>query len=295
MSKTRSASKIKMMDFDDLFGKSPSEEVTENVPFHDIDLSELHDFNNHPFKVLDDEKMLELVESIKENGVLMPGIARPRVDGGYEIISGHRRKHACEMAGLTSMPMVVHEYTDNEATIIMVDSNIQRENILPSEKAKAYSMKYEAMKQQGKKNTGLSLDNLGKLAGEGKSTVQRYIQLARLSPTLLDMVDHNKISLVAGVSLSALTGEQQGWVEKKLERDGVKISPLQAEEIKKYGEEGSLTETVIEVVLKREKSKSRKIVIKEKEINKYFPDDEYSSEDIEKIIFELLESWKKRS
>jgi len=148
MSKTGSAAKVKLNSFDDLFGTEQPQTGTEQV--QEIALSELHEFKGHPFKVLDDEKMQETMESIREHGVLMPGIARPMKDGGYEIIAGHRRRHACELVGLTTMPMFIRDYTDDEATIIMVDSNIQREDILPSEKAKAYFMKYEAVKHQGK-------------------------------------------------------------------------------------------------------------------------------------------------
>ena len=169
MSKTGSAAKVKLNSFDDLFGTEKLQTGTEQV--QEILLSELHEFKGHPFKVLDDEKMQETVESIRKHGVLMPGIARPMKDGGYEIIAGHRRRHACELVGLTTMPMFIRDYTDDEATIIMVDSNIQREDILPSEKAKAYRMKYDAMKHQGSKEGGLTLGELGEAAGESAKTV----------------------------------------------------------------------------------------------------------------------------
>lgn len=159
MNKTGSAAKVKLNSFDDLFGDGQPQAGIEQV--QEIALSELHEFKGHPFKVLDDEKMQETVESVREHGVLMPGIARPRAEGGYEIIAGHRRRHACELVGLETMPMFIRNYTDDEATIIMVDSNIQREDILPSEKAKAYRMKYDAMKHQGKKGVGNSLDEVG--------------------------------------------------------------------------------------------------------------------------------------
>lgn len=159
MSKTGSAAKVKLNSFDDLFGASDMTAGTDQV--QEIPLSELYEFKGHPFKVLDDEKMQETVESIRNYGVLMPGIARPRAEGGYEIIAGHRRKHGCELAGLSTMPMFIRDYNDDEATVIMVDTNIQREDILPSEKASAYSMKYEAMKHQGKKGNGSSLDEVG--------------------------------------------------------------------------------------------------------------------------------------
>lgn len=164
MNKTGSAAKVKLNSFDDLFGDGQPQAGIEQV--QEIALSELYEFKGHPFKVLDDEKMQETVESVREHGVLMPGIARPRAEGGYEIIAGHRRRHACELVGLDTMPMFIRNYTDDEATIIMVDSNIQREDILPSEKAKAYRMKYEAMKHQGSRAGGLTLDELGGAAGE---------------------------------------------------------------------------------------------------------------------------------
>ena len=189
--KTGSAAKIKMESFDDLFGGSAAQEngVEQiiNAP-----LAELHTFKDHPFRVEDDEKMEETTESIRQHGVLVPGIARPRAGGGYEIIAGHRRKRGSELAGKTEMPVIVRNYTDDEATIIMVDSNIQRENILPSEKARAYKMKYEAMKHQGKKSGRNTLDEVGEAAGENAKKVQRYIWLSRLSDELLEMVDTKK-------------------------------------------------------------------------------------------------------
>ena len=170
MNKTGSATKVKLNSFDDLFGIEQPQSGIEQV--QEIALTELHGFKEHPFKVLDDEKMQEMIESIREYGVLMPGIARPMKGGGYEIIAGHRRKYACEMVGLSTMPMFIRDYTDDEATIIMVDSNIQREDILPSEKSKAYRMKYDAMKHQGSKAGGLTLGELGEAAGESAKTVQ---------------------------------------------------------------------------------------------------------------------------
>lgn len=184
MSKLGSAAKVKLNSYDDLFGTAEVQADMGQV--QEIPLSELHDFKGHPFKVLDDEKMQETVESIKNYGVLMPGIVRTRAEGGYEIIAGHRRKHGCELAGLSTMPVFVKEYSDDEATVIMVDTNIQREDILPSEKARAYAMKYEAIKHQGRKGGGNSLDEVGEAAGESGKTVQRYIWLARLSDELQD-------------------------------------------------------------------------------------------------------------
>ena len=210
MNKTGSATKVKLNSFDDLFGIEQTQSGIEQV--QEIALTELRGFKEHPFKVLDDEKMQEMIESIREYGVLMPGIARQMKGGGYEIIAGHRRKYACEIVGLSTMPMFIRDYTDDEATIIMVDSNIQREDILPSEKSKAYRMKYDAMKHQGSKAGGLTLGELGEAAGESAKTVQRYIWISRLADELLDMVDTKKIGIIQAVDLSFLSEVAQQWV-----------------------------------------------------------------------------------
>lgn len=282
MNKAGSAAKVKLNSFDDLFGASDMTVGTDQV--QEIPLSELYEFKGHPFKVLDDEKMQETVESIRNYGVLMPGIARPRAEGGYEIIAGHRRKHGCELAGLSTMPMFIRDYNDDEATAIMVDTNIQREDILPSEKAKAYSMKYEAMKHRGKKGNGSSLDEVGEAAGESGKTVQRYIWLARLSDELLDMVDKKKIGLVQGVDISFLTEQAQEWVQVILEETGAAISTTQSSKLKEYGKNGELTLPMVRLILTEEKPKERKVTIKADKISRYFTED-YSSEDIENIIY----------
>lgn len=291
MNKRGSADKIKLSSFDDLFGTQEAGTGTEQV--QEIPLCELHEFRGHPFKVLDDEKMQETVESIKNYGVLMPGIARPRAEGGYEIIAGHRRRHGCELAGLSTMPMFVRDYTDDEATIIMVDTNIQRENILPSEKARAYSMKYEAMKHQGKKGAGNSLDEVGEAAGESGKTVQRYIWLSRLSDELLEMVDKKKIGLVQGVDISFLTEQAQEWVQIIMEETGTNISTVQSAKLKEYGKKGELTMPMVRLILTEEKPKERKITLKAEKISRYFPE-EYSESEIENVIIELLEEWQKK-
>ena len=291
MSKAGSASKVKINSFDDLFGASQAPAGTEQV--QEIPLSELHEFKGHPFKVLDDEKMQETVESIKNYGVLMPGIARPRAGGGYEIIAGHRRKHGCELAGLSTMPMFVRDYSDDEATVIMVDTNIQREDILPSEKARAYAMKYEAMKHQGKKGNGSSLDEVGEAAGESGKTVQRYIWLARLSDELLDMVDKKKIGLVQGVDISFLSEEAQQWVEVVIEDSGVNVSTTQSAKLKGYGKKGELTMPMVKLILTEEKPKERKFTMKADRISKYFPED-FSDDEIENVIYGLLEEWQNK-
>lgn len=277
---------------DNIFGNSDSDETLIKSDVKEIDLSELHEFKNHPFKIIDDDKMQELVESIKENGVLIPAIARFKASGGYELIAGHRRKHACELAGLSSMPVVVRDYSDDEATIIMVDSNIQRESLLPSEKAKAYSMKYEAMKHKGVKNAGDSLIEISKMSKEGRTTIQRYIWLARLNNDLLQMVDDKSLGFLQGAHISFLTEEQQQMVYDVLKDLAKPITQAQALQLKKYGSQNELDLKTIKALLEEVKDKKRKVTIKSEEINKYFSAD-YSTEEIENIIFNLLKEWKK--
>lgn len=281
---------------DDIFGSSSvsssSETSTPDSDVKEIELSKLHEFKNHPFKVIDDDKMQELVESIKSNGILMPAIVRLREDGEYELIAGHRRKHACELAGLSSMPVVVRDYTDDEATIIMVDSNIQRERLLPSEKAKAYSMKYEALKHKGVRNAGDSLLEIAKMSKEGRTTIQRYIWLARLNNDLLQLVDDQTLGLVQGTDLSFLTNEQQQLVYDVLKDLPKSITKAQALQLKKYGMKNELDKKTIIILLEEKKDKKRKVTINSEEINKYFSED-YSTEEIESIIFNLLSEWKK--
>ena len=289
MSKTGSAAKVKLNSFDDLFGTEQPQTGTEQV--QEIALSELHEFKGHPFKVLDDEKMQETVESVREHGVLMPGIARPMKDGGYEIIAGHRGRHACELVGLTTMPMFIRDYTDDEATIIMVDSNIQREDILPSEKAKAYRMKYDAMKHQGSKEGGLTLGELGEAAGESAKTVQRYIWISRLSDSLLDVVDAKKIGIMQAVDLSFLSEDAQQWVLVAIQETNIVITTQQSAMLKESDKKGELTFPMVRMMLEKEKTVERKVVIKTERINNYFPAT-YSREQIENIIYQLLENWK---
>ena len=284
--KAGSASKVRLNSYDDLFG------TVENVSGEQIihaKLADLHMFKGHPFRVLDDEKMEETTESISKYGVLVPGLARPRTEGGYEIIAGHRRQRGSELAGLDTMPVIVRNYTDDEATIIMVDSNIQREDILPSEKARAYAMKYEAMKHQGSKG-GSTLDEVGEAAGESGKTVQRYVWLSRLSDELLDMVDTKKIGISQGVDISFLSGEQQQYVEAVLQETGVSVSNAQAAKLKEYGKSGELTLPMVRLILAEEKPKERKVTIKGDKISRYFSED-YSNDDIEGIIIQLLEEW----
>lgn len=264
----------------------------EDTIINEIPLSDLYDFKDHPFRVLDDEKMAETVESIKTFGVLMPGIVRPREAGGYEIISGHRRKRACEIAGLETMPVIIRDYNDDEAVVAMVDTNIQREDILPSEKANAYRMKYKARKHQGSQG-GKTLDEIGEVAGESGKTVQRYIWLSNLSSILLSYVDEKRLPIKSGVEISFLKENEQKWVEDLIKTNGVNIAVDKAERIKGYSKRKELTKALLEEILLEEKAKPRKFVMKNDSISKYFPED-VSDEEIEKTIIMLLEQWKHR-
>ncbi len=274
--------KFKINGFEDIIG-----EIGDGVT--EIELSELHDFENHPFRVLDDEKMEETVESIKEHGVLMPGIVRPRKKGGYEIIAGHRRKHACELAGLTKMPVFVRDYSDDEATVIMVDTNIQRDDILPSEKARAYEMKYIALKHQGKKGGNSALDDMAETAGESAKTIQRYIWLARLNEMLLEAVDAKKLSFVCGVDISFLGEKEQFWVQEAVDKK-ITITTAQSSQLKEYYKRGELNEVLVRHILAEEKPKAKKVSIKAEKLSKFF-DDNVSAEEIESIILEALEEY----
>ena len=278
------AGKIKINSFADIVGGDDSA-VTE------VPLSDLHTFKDHPFRVLDDEKMEETVESIKERGVLMPGIVRPRIGGGYEIIAGHRRKRACELAGLKTMPVVIRKYTDEEAVVAMVDTNLQREEILPSEKARAYRMKYDAMKHQGS-GGGNTLDEIGESAGDSGKTVQRYICLSNLTDTLLGYVDTKKLPIVSGVQLSYLKEKEQVWIEDIISETEIVVSSSQAEKIKGYSQSGELTKALLKEILTDEKPKPRKFVMKDDKISKFFSDD-VTDEEIEETIIRLLEEWRK--
>lgn len=287
--KKSSAEKIKLGSFDDLFGGTSVEEPTEKIIY--VPLTELHTFHDHPFRVLDDEKMEETVESIKQYGVLMPGIARLRKNGGYELIAGHRRKRGSELAGLHEMPIMVRNYTDDEATIIMVDSNIQREDILPSEKAKAYKMKFEALKHQGSKGGKHTYDEVGEAAGDNGKMVQRYIRLAELIPDLLDMVDEKKLGFISGVDISFLSEAEQIMVYQKMQELQKVPNGTQSALLKKYSLSGELKNSMIDLILSEEKEKTKKIVLKADRMNDYFGS-EYTSEEIEEVIYKLLDRWK---
>ena len=281
---------IQLTSYDELLGLEETSEKSMNQVV-EIELEKLYPFKNHPFHVNDDEKMDETVESIKTYGVLTPALVRPRPDGGYEMISGHRRKRGCEPCGKTTLPALVRNYTDDEAVTIMVDSNIQRENLLPSEKAHAYKMKYDAMKHQGSKEGGLTLGELGEAAGESAKTVQRYIWISRLSDSLLDMVDAKKIGIMQAVDLSFLSEDAQQWVLVAIQETNVVITTQQSAMLKESDKKGELTFPMVRMMLEKEKTVERKVVIKTERINNYFPAT-YSREQIENIIYQLLENWK---
>ena len=296
MSKRGLGEKIKLSSYEEMFG---TEDETASVGVQgkegqvvEIPLSDLHTFKNHPFRVVDDENMDEMVESIKEYGVLVPAIARPREAGGYELISGHRRKHASELAGKDTMPVIVRDCNDDEAVVIMVDANIQREDILVSERAKAYRMKYEAMKHQGK-TQGKSLQEMSEQAGESMKTIQRLICLASLDKDLLNMVDEKKLSLRQGVDLSFIPEEHQKLVYKVSSKMFVSLSLEQSARIKDASRKGYLNEEFLKDFLSEKKTKPRKVVFNQKKLDNYFTPD-MSNEDIEELIVRLLDEWKEK-
>ncbi len=276
--------KIKINSFADIIGGDDT--LVTEVP-----LNEMHTFKNHPFRVIDDAKMDETVESIKKYGVLMPGIVRPRIEGGYEIVAGHRRKRACELAGLETMPVLIRNYSDDEAVIVMIDTNIQREDILPSEKARAYKMKYEAMKHQGTAG-GSTFDKIGETAGENGKTVQRYISLSRLSDELLQCIDMKRISMRAGVELSSLNEKEQEWVYDVLSGANVSLPISRAAKLRELSKNKKLNREVVSRIIASDTSKKRSFVIKGEKLYTYFPED-VSEEEIEETIMDLLEKWNK--
>lgn len=288
--RNKSAEKVKLKSFDDLFG---TQEAAAGETVTSVPLKQLRAFQGHPFRVADDEKMRETVDSVKEYGVLMPGIVRPHPESGYEVVAGHRRWRACELAGLEEMPMLIRNLNDDEATIIMVDTNIQREDILPSEKARAYRMKYEALKHQGSKGDKHTADIIGEAAGDSGRTVQRYIRLSELAEELLAYVDENKIPMMVGEKLSYLNMEEQEWVTDAINDSGTFPSRAQAEQLKELSEAGELTEGKAYAVLIRKEKEHVKVTISEKKIRNYFPES-YSKEQIESVIYTLLEDWRQK-
>ena len=290
--KSRSGEKIKLTSYDELLGVENQEGCIE------VSISELHNFNNHPFKVKDDDKMEELIESIKQNGVLTPALVRSRAKGGYELISVHRRKHAAELAGIIQIPVIVKELTDDESIIIMVDSNIQREEILPSEKAFAFKMKHDALLHRGKSFghdvQKWSHEEVGESSGISGRQVQRYMRLTELIPEILDLIDEKKIQLVCGVEISYLDKSVQEWIFDYIQENGANFPKLeQIVNLRKQAEKEILTQALVEYILNEniEKQVATKITLSDKKLNTFFPVG-YSTKEKEQIIYTLLEKWK---
>ena len=291
MAKRDLKDKIRLKGYDDLFG-GDDEVIASEDSIREVPLNELYTFKNHPFRVVDDEKMEETVASVKKFGVLVPGIARPRAEGGYEVISGHRRKRASELAEKATMPMIIKNCSDDEATIIMVDANIQREDILPSEKARAYKMKYEALKHRGKAG-GVTVEIMAESAGESSKTVQRYVWLGNLMDELLQLVDEKKLGIVQGVDVSFLPENKQKWILELIVNNGCALTTAQTAQIRELDKDGSLTKEMINKVVMGEKTKPRKVVFNAKKLDSYFAPN-MTSEDIESIIVKLLDEWKEK-
>lgn len=272
----------------------------------EILLGELHPFPDHPFGVRDDEAMEQTVESIKEYGVLVPAIARPREDGGYEIIAGHRRKHACEIAGLKTMPVIVRDIDRNTATIVMVDSNLQRENILPSERAKAYKMKLDAIKRQGtrhdltctqvghKSNGIKSIQKVADEAGESRTQVQRYIRLNELQPELQHLVDEGKIGMTPAVEISYLKPDEQKMLVETIDSEQATPSFSQAQRMRRLSQEGKLNDdAVLGIMMEQKKPENWDLKLPMEKIRKFFPRS-YTPQRMEETIIKLLETWMKK-
>ena len=270
-----------------------------------LPVSELHDFPGHPFQVRDDEEMEKLAESITQHGVLMPGLVRPRAAGGYEIVAGHRRKFASMKAGVREMPVIVRNMDDDTAVILMVDSNVQRENVLPSEKARAYKMKLDAMKRQGERtdltSAGIrqklsSVQKIADDAGEGKTKIQQYIKINDLIPELLEMVDGNEIKFNPAYELAFLRPEEQAVLYDILQAEEVTPSLSQAQRLKRVSQEGRLSEQDIAAIMREEKAQTRdtgKVTLPAKEIEQFFPKS-YTPEQKKKVIVKLLASWARQ-
>ena len=302
-----SAKNISLNSYDDIFSTEETREDAKREKVTDMPLSELHPFPDHPFQVRDDDSMKETVESIKEYGVLVPAIVRPRADGGYELISGHRRKRACELAGLPTMPVIVRNLDDDAATIIMVDSNIQRENILPSERAKAYKMKLDAIRRQagrpskensvqvgqnfqGKTSRDLLADN----SPDSSTQIQRFIRLNELSPQLQQMVDDKKIAMTPAVELSYLKPEEQTLLLDTIESEQATPSLSQAQRLKNFSQEGHLNEDSMLAIMSEEKKPEKNdLTIKADKLQKYFPKS-YTPQQMEQVIIRLLDGWQKK-
>ena len=295
---------VSLKGADDIFSMEESRQEQQREQVQQIPIGELFPFKNHPFKVLDDESMQRTVESVEQYGVLSPLIARPRPEGGYEIISGHRRQHAAQLAGLDALPVIVRNMDDDAAVLLMVDSNLQRENILPSERAFAYKMKLEAIKNQGARSdltsgqivqkSKLSIERVAEDAGEGYKTVQRFIRLTNLVPELLDMVDEKKIAFNPAVELSYLDEAQQRDFLEAMNDTQNAPSLSQAQRLKKLAQEGHFSYDVAFAVMGEEKKDELdKVVIKNDTLRKYFPRS-YTPKQMEDTIIKLLDQWQRK-
>ena len=293
---------VSLKGADDIFSTEESRQEQQREQVQQIPIGELFPFKNHPFKVLDDESMQRTVESVEQYGVLSPLIARPRPEGGYEIISGHRRQHAAQLAGLETLPVIVRNMDDDAAVLLMVDSNLQRENILPSERAFAYKMKLEALKNQGARSDltsvqvapKLSTEKIGEEVGMSKDNVKRYIRLTNLVPELLDMVDEKKIAFNPAVELSYLDESQQRDFLEAMQDTQNAPSLSQAQRLKKLAQEGHFSYDVAFAVMGEEKKDELdKVVIKNDTLRKYFPRS-YTPKQMEDTIIKLLEQWQRK-
>ena len=299
----KSSVNASLSSYDDIFSTEESRQEEQREQVRQIPIGELFPFKNHPFKVLDDDSMSDTVESVKQYGVLSPLIARPRPKGGYEIISGHRRQHAAELAGLETLPVIVRQMDDDAAIILMVDSNLQREHILPSERAFAYKMKLDAMKNQGTRSDLTSTQVVSKLRSneklgaennQSRETVRRFIRLTNLIPELLDMVDNKTVSFNPAVELSYLSPEQQQEVIRAMDDTQNFPSVSQAKRIKKLAQDGTFTtETVVAIMGEEKKSELDTVTIKNDTLRKYFPRN-YTPKQMEDTIIKLLEQWQKK-
>ena len=294
---------LALKGLDDLFSTEENRQEEQREQVQQIPIDDLHPFTNHPFKVLDDEAMTRTVESIAQYGVLAPLIARPRPEGGYEIISGHRRQYAAKLAGLDTLPVIVRQMSDDAAVILMVDSNLQREHILPSERAFAYKMKLEALKNQGARSD-LTSDQVGQKlwsveqvasdAGESKTQIQRFIRLTNLVPELLDMVDEKKIAFNPAVELSYLDESQQRDFLEAMEDTQNAPSLSQAQQLKKMAQQGAFSyEKAFDVMGQEKKSEKDTVTIKNETLRKYFPRS-YTPKQMEEKIIQLLDAWQKK-
>ena len=298
-----SAKNIVLKSVDDIFQTEENRADAQRERVQEIPLDQLKPFRNHPFKVRDDQRMLDTVDSIREYGVLVPAIARPDPEGGYELISGHRRKRGCEMAGLQTMPVIIRDLDDDAAVLVMVDSNIQREELLPSERAFAYKMKLEALKHQGARmdltscqvGTKLRADEkLAESVNESARTVQRFIRLTELISELLDMVDERKLAFNPAVEVSYLKRDEQRMLLEAMDAEQTTPSLSQAQRIKKFSQEGRLTEEAMSAIMSEEKkSDMDKVTLRSDTLYKYFPKS-YTPKQMEQTIIRLLDVWKQR-